>query len=75
MWRPKNWNNPYIEDLAVTPVVTDIQGTKNLMHNAYEAGATDMLKALEKGADDRTTWFRRADSGDLSIHIAYKGGV
>ncbi len=49
MWRPKEgWNNPYNIIVGYIPTVSDIQGTRNLMHNAYESGADAMYIALIK---------------------------
>lgn len=46
MWRPEDWSNPYIKDNDHIAVITDLQGTRNLMHNAYEAGSDAMLKRI-----------------------------
>ncbi len=50
-WRPEGFENPYPNDPNIIPTVTttNLQGTKNLMHNAYEAGADAMLAALKAG--------------------------
>ncbi len=48
-WRPEEgWENPYQNDPNIIPTVTttNLQGTKNLMHNAYEVGADAIVAAL-----------------------------
>jgi len=56
MWRPREvWNNPYKKDPNYVPLVMDVQGTRNLMHNAFEAGADAMLNALRTKSYSKIT--------------------
>lgn len=72
MWRSEDWNNPFIKDPDYIPTVTDLQGTKNLMHNTFEAGADAMqLEFLKLMDNEQLVPKRVADDIKIYMGIEY----